>query len=134
MPSWLARILAFTSTVLAYVNQTKCDGVTYKYNNLAGYGFIPGSAVDKYGDTLGGIGSAVAIDQKSWKLLKNGSYTGVMNALPDPGWNTEGTLNYQNRIQQIAITFTPKPSASASNPSNSKPADGARKDHSIDRS
>ena len=114
--SWVVKILVFSSTALGYVNQTKCNGIAYTYNNLAGYGYIPGNAVDKYGDTIGGIGSSIAIDKSSWKKLQNGSYTGTMYALPDRGWNTEGTLNYQNRIQKIAITFTPNPSASASNP------------------
>jgi hypothetical protein len=110
-------VLAVTSSVQGYVNQTKCNGVTYTYNNLAGYGYIPGTAVDKYGDTVGGIGSSAAIDQSSWKKLKNGSYTGTLYALPDRGWNTQGTLNYQNRIHEIAMLFTPKPSASVGNPS-----------------
>lgn len=116
--SWVAAVLAYASSAQGYVNQTECNGVIYTYNNLAGYGYIPGSAVDKYGDTLGGIGSSAAIDQSSWKKLKNGSYTGTLYALPDRGWNTEGTLNYQNRIQKLAILFTPKPSASISDPSN----------------
>ena len=67
-------------------NQTTCDKEQYTYQQLAGYGFVPSNAVDKYGDTLGGYGSSIAIDRKSWKLLKNGSYTGVLWAIPDRGW------------------------------------------------
>ena len=71
-------------------NQTTCDNEQYTYQQLAGYGFVPSNAVDKYGDTLGGYGSAIAIDRKSWKRSKNGSYTGVLWAVPDRGWYVEG--------------------------------------------
>lgn len=40
------------------VNSTTCNGKQYSYNELAGYGLIPGNARDKFGDTIGGIGSA----------------------------------------------------------------------------
>ena len=86
------------------VNTTTCNGKTYVYEELAGYGFLPSNARDKYGDTLGGIGSSIAVDKSSWK--KSGSsYTGTLYALPDRGWNTNGTINYQNRIQKIQMTL-----------------------------
>ncbi|KAL8966453.1 MAG: hypothetical protein Q9197_005971 [Variospora fuerteventurae] len=88
---------------------------------LAGYGSIPANARDSYGDTLGGFGSAIAIDHKSWRKLKNGTYTGKLYAIPDRGWYTVspfmGTLNYQNRIHTFAISFTPAPDATATSPS-----------------
>lgn len=68
------------------VNQTTCGGTSYQYNGLAGYGFVPSNATDKYGDTLGGYGSSVAIDQSSWKKTGNGSYSGIVYTLPDRGW------------------------------------------------
>ncbi|KAL8770487.1 MAG: hypothetical protein Q9194_005152, partial [Teloschistes cf. exilis] len=67
------------------VNQTTCNGEQYTYQQLAGYGFVPSNARDSYGDTLGGFGSSVAIDQKTWKKLKNGTYTGTLYAIPDRG-------------------------------------------------
>jgi hypothetical protein len=73
------------------VNTTTCNGETYVYEALAGYGFTPSDARDKFGDSAGGIGSSAAIDQSSWKL-NNGVYTGILWALPDRGWNTEGKL------------------------------------------
>ncbi|KAL8673186.1 MAG: hypothetical protein Q9168_002378 [Polycauliona sp. 1 TL-2023] len=99
------------------VNQTTCNGNQYTYQQLAGYGFVPANARDSYGDTLGGWGSAIAIDQKTWRKLKNGTYTGTLYALPDRGWNTQGTVNYQNRIHTFSISFTPNTSATASSPS-----------------
>jgi len=68
------------------VNETTCDGKQYSYQSLAGYGFIPSNARDKFGDTIGGIGSSAAIDRNSWRNTDNGSYTGVLYALPDRGW------------------------------------------------
>lgn len=68
------------------VNQTTCNGEQYTYQQLAGYGFVPSNARDSYGDTLGGFGSSIAIDQKTWKKLKNGTYTGTLYAIPDRGW------------------------------------------------
>lgn len=80
------------------VNTTTCGGKTYVYEELAGYGKIVSNARDKAGDTLGGIGSSITIDARSWRRVGK-SYTGLLYAVPDRGWNTEGTLNYQARIQ-----------------------------------
>lgn len=63
------------------VNTTTCGGQTYVYQELAGYGFVPGNARDKFGDTLGGIGSSIAIDKNTWKK-KGQSYSGILWALP----------------------------------------------------
>lgn len=95
----LPRQANVTSTTGA-VNTTTCNGKTYVYNELAGYGYVPSDAYDKYGDTIGGIGSSIAIPRKSWSVNKKGVYTGTFYAIPDRGWNTEGTLNYQSRIHK----------------------------------
>ena len=99
------------------INETKCDGKTFHYEQLAGYGFVPSTAKDKYGDSLGGYGSAAAIDRSSWKKVSHNIYTGILWAVPDRGWNTEGTLNYQNRIHKFLITLKLAPDASAKKPS-----------------
>jgi hypothetical protein len=70
---------------IAQVSTTLCAGKSYTYDELAGYGFVPNNATDKYGDTLGGFGSAIALDRSKWKKKKDG-YTGVLYALPDRGW------------------------------------------------
>lgn len=97
------------------VNQTTCNDRSYSYDGLAGYGFIPSDFRDKTGDTLGGPSSAVF---DSWEKLDDGSYEGVIYTLPDRGWNTQGTLNYQIRIHKFAISFTLALEATASNPSS----------------
>ena len=98
------------------VNTTTCNQKTYIYEQLAGYGYLPSNGRDKTGDTLGGIGSSAAVDKKTWR--RDGeSYKCLLYALPDRGWNTEGTLNYQNRVHKIEITFTPNEEATVANPS-----------------
>jgi len=81
----IASVVAIASAQ-EYVNQTLCNGKTYTYQELAGVGILPGNARDEFGDTLGGIGSALALDRSQWKKLDNGSYTGVVWGLPDRGW------------------------------------------------
>jgi hypothetical protein len=78
-------LLAVAAGAADVVNQTTCAGTTYKYTGLAGYGFIPSNATDKYGDTIGGIGSSVAIDQSSWRQT-SGIYHGTAYTIPDRGW------------------------------------------------
>ncbi|KAH9826747.1 outer membrane autotransporter [Teratosphaeria destructans] len=98
------------------VNTTTCNGKTYVYQELAGYGYIPSNATDIFGDTIGGIGSSIAIDRTTWGKVGN-QYKGLLWALPDRGWNTQGTLNFQNRVHKIEITFTPNESATVTDPS-----------------
>jgi hypothetical protein len=98
------------------VNTTTCNGNTFVYQSFVGYGFTPSNARDKFGDTAGGIGSSAAIDPTSWKVNRDGSYTGALWALPDRGWNTDGTLNFQPRVHKFSITFTPNDSATLSDP------------------
>ncbi|KAI4859158.1 esterase-like activity of phytase-domain-containing protein [Hypoxylon rubiginosum] len=101
------------------VNKTTCNGINYQYEELAGYGYVVADAVDKFGDTLGGLGSSMHLDQAAWRKLDNGSYVGVIWALPDRGWNTEGTLNFNARVHKFNIVFTPKSAATVAKPSGS---------------
>lgn len=99
------------------VNQTTCDGKQYTYESFAGYGFVPSNARDKFGDNLGGLGSSIALDHKTWRKYGK-SYKGILWTLPDRGWNTEGTLNYQPRVHKFEITFTPNDKASVAHPAS----------------
>lgn len=83
-----SALLASTALALpqrrqAAVNSTTCNGKTYEYLSLAGYGFTTSNSRDKFGDTAGGIGSSAALDAKTWTLHDNGTYTGLLYALPD---------------------------------------------------
>lgn len=96
-----------------HVFSTTCAGKTYTYNELAGYGFVRSDALDKFGDSIS-LSSSIAIT--SWS--KNGSkYQGRLYGLPDRGWNTQGTINFQPRIHEFLVTLTPNTSASAAHPS-----------------
>ncbi|KAF1921174.1 esterase-like activity of phytase-domain-containing protein [Ampelomyces quisqualis] len=105
----VAQILATPLTPRADatpVNVTTCNGKKYVYEELAGYGKLPADFRDKYGDTLGGIGSAIALDKRSVRWTNSsGVYQGVIYGLPDRGWNTQGTQNTQSRVHKFSFTF-----------------------------
>ena len=98
-------------------SQIDCNGKTYTYHQLAGYGLVPSRSRDKFGDTLGGFGSSIAIDSTSWKKAGTNSYSGTLWGLPDRGWNTNGTLNYQNRLHKFDIVLNLASNSSDSGPS-----------------
>lgn len=98
------------------VFEATCAGKSYVYNELAGFGSLPSDARDKLGDTLAGLGSSIAIDKNSWEKTGN-TWSGLLYALPDRGWNTEGSINYNPRVHKLTFKFTPNPAATVSNPS-----------------
>ena len=114
-----------SSSPTTIVNQTTCDGNTFTYQQLAGYGFVASNATDKFGDTLGGYGSAIALDKSAWKQTGTGKYSGILYAIPDRGWydtpNVQGQANTEMlrrtsgtqkapSITRIASTNSPSPS------------------------
>ena len=88
-------------------SEAVCEGTRYINRGLVAYGFVPSDARDKVGDTLGGFGSAAAPDVSSFGRGSDGSVHGTLYATPDRGWNTEGTIDYQSRIQKFELTFKP---------------------------
>ncbi|KIV89280.1 hypothetical protein PV10_08858 [Exophiala mesophila] len=100
------------------VKTTVINGQQYVYESLAGYGYTPANSRDKFGDTAAGLGSSAVLDLKTWtKDKKTGVYSGILWALPDRGWNTEGTLNYQPRLHKFSITFNPNYTSTVDSPS-----------------
>lgn len=85
-----------------------CSGNTYINRGVVGFGELPASTKDSFGDTIGGIGSGIAPDLSSFSVLANGSVQGTIFAVPDRGWNTLYTIPYQNRIHKFTLTFTPR--------------------------
>lgn len=102
----LAAALGAPAAMAVEVQSVSVEGAVFVNKGLVGVGRVPADARDKLGDTLGGIGSGMVADLKTWKR-EGDSYSGVFYMLPDRGWNTEGTLDYQGRLQKFAITFTP---------------------------
>ncbi|KZT51793.1 outer membrane autotransporter [Calocera cornea HHB12733] len=113
VPLLLAASLALaTPTELAPrwppVKRTECNGKEYVYQGLTGFGTVASNFRDKFGDTLS-FGSSAAVEPKSWKLLPNGTLTGTLWMLPDRGWNTNGTTNFQPRVHIFDVWLTPLP-------------------------
>ncbi|KAJ3974336.1 esterase-like activity of phytase-domain-containing protein [Lentinula raphanica] len=89
-----------------FVSATLGD-VTYVNKGIVGFGLIPSNFTDSLGDTLGGIGSAIAFKQSTWESLPNGSYTGTLIVHPDRGYNVISTVDYRARQHEINFVFTP---------------------------
>ena len=70
------RSCALASNNEEPVKSTTCNAKTYVYEELAGYGNLPSNARDIKGDTLGGIGSSIAMDKSSWRR-EGKSYKGL---------------------------------------------------------
>src|SRR5262249_60735220 len=83
------------------------EGATFVNKGLVGVARIPSTALDEFGETLGGIGSGMAIDLKKWKKRHDGTYTGTLYMIPDRGWNTQGTVDYRGRLQRFDIKLAP---------------------------
>jgi hypothetical protein len=99
----IASLLTFGNAAPP-VSTTVCNGKTYIFQKLSGYGFVPSRFRDKYNDTIS-LGSSIAIDRPSWKKLAPNYYQGTLWMLPDRGWNTQGTTAYQPRIHKFRITL-----------------------------
>ncbi|KAL1943968.1 hypothetical protein VTO73DRAFT_3786 [Trametes versicolor] len=83
------------------------NGKQYVNKGLVAFGLIPSNFVESTGDTLGGIGSAIALKRGSFAQLSNGSFTGTIVAQPDRGFNIDGTIDYQARQHQIDFVLSP---------------------------
>ncbi len=91
----------------AMANSVSFEGSTFTNQGLVGVARVPSNARDKYGETLGGWGSAMTFVPGSWKENKAGVYSGNLVAVPDRGWNTQGTLDFRGRTQHFKASFTP---------------------------
>ncbi|KAJ3551765.1 hypothetical protein NM688_g4518 [Phlebia brevispora] len=83
------------------------DGQTFINKGLVAFGLIPSNFMDSTGNTMGGIGSAIAIKPGSFVQQADGTYTGTLVVQPDRGFNVDGTVDYQGR--QHAINFVLNP-------------------------
>ncbi|WWD20828.1 hypothetical protein CI109_105305 [Kwoniella shandongensis] len=88
----------------AYQTNVTFAGKTYINKGLVGFGAIPGDAVDSFGETIGGIGSAIAL--KSFEK-QDDSYTGTILVQPDRGHNTATTTDFIARHHSISFTLNP---------------------------
>jgi hypothetical protein len=99
---------ALTLTVeTASAQSVVFQGQTFVNHGLVGVARVPSDAVDQFGDTLGGFGSGMAMDLRSWHKNRDGSYAGTLYMLPDRGWNTQGTVDFHGRLHRFDITLNP---------------------------
>ncbi|GME85676.1 unnamed protein product [Ambrosiozyma monospora] len=111
--------LTLSSVFLALAAKAKADTTVtiddedYVSYGLKGYGFLPGDAVDVYGDTIS-FGSSVAYQWNSLKI-ENGVYSFTAYGLPDRGYNVDGTNDVAARVHVFDVTFTPEDEGSEPN-------------------
>lgn len=111
--SLLGAIVIGAASTVAADTTVSFDGRTFVNHGLVGFGRINASAVDSYGETLGGLGSAIALESIQ---NQGSSYTGKIRLNPDRGHNTQTTTDYRARSQTFTFTFDPtKGSATVEN-------------------
>ncbi|KAI1798159.1 esterase-like activity of phytase-domain-containing protein [Ganoderma leucocontextum] len=91
----------------SYAVHVKLGGKKYINKGLVAFGLIPSNFTDSTGDTLGGIGSAIALKRGSFAKNSNGTFTGTIIAQPDRGFNVDGTVDWQGRQQVIDFVLSP---------------------------
>ena len=110
--NWLA-LIAVPLLALAVTGETALaqsvvfQGQTFVNKGLVGVARVPSNAKDQFGDALGGFGSGMAMDLRSWHKNRDGSYEGTLFMIPDRGWNTQGTVNFHGRLHRFDITLNP---------------------------
>ncbi|KAL1745518.1 esterase-like activity of phytase-domain-containing protein [Schizophyllum fasciatum] len=109
--SALALALAGAAAAVPHARKNDKDveigGVKYTDKGLVAFGQLPANAKEVTGDTLGGLGSAIALKPGSWQKLDNGSYTGTLFVHPDRGYNVKKTVDYQARQHALDFVLTP---------------------------
>jgi hypothetical protein len=102
-----AAIIMLLTAGGASAQSVKFEGDTFVNQGLVGVARVPSNAVDQFGDTMGGIGSAMAMDLQRWRQGRDGSYSGTLYMLPDKGWNTQGTLDFAGRLHRFEVKLNP---------------------------
>jgi len=83
------------------------DEHTFINKGLVAFGLIPSNATESTGDTIGGIGSAIAVKRGTFKQRFDGTFSGTLTVQPDRGFNVDGTIDYQGRQLDIDFVLTP---------------------------
>lgn len=86
---------------------TTLDGKIFLNHGLVAFGRISASDVDSYGESIGGVGSAIALE--SFSKQRDGSFAGAIRLQPDRGHNQGGaaTSDYRARSHLYNFAFTP---------------------------
>ncbi|CUA76575.1 hypothetical protein RSOLAG22IIIB_06358 [Rhizoctonia solani] len=105
-PALMGSALAATTDPALWTTAA-LGGKTFVNQGLVGFGYIPASARDSYGETLGGLGSAIALQKGTFKAGPNGTFTGRLITQPDRGYNVETTIDWQARHHSFDFVFSP---------------------------
>lgn len=99
--------LTASSSTSAAATRVTLDSTNYVDHGLVAFGRIPNTAVDSYGESLGGLGSAIAVE--SFITGKDGSFRGTIRLQPDRGHNQGGlaTSDYRARSHVFNLSFRP---------------------------
>ncbi|CAE6398928.1 unnamed protein product [Rhizoctonia solani] len=106
LPVFIGSTLAATTDPSLWTTVT-LGGKNFVNQGLVGFGYIPASARDSYGETLGGLGSAIALQKGTFKAGPNGTFTGRLIAQPDRGYNVETTIDWQARQHSFDFVLSP---------------------------
>lgn len=74
---------------------------------LVAFGYIPSDFKDETGETLGGIGSAIAIERGTFAQNKDGTFSGNLLVQPDRGYNVKNPIDWQTRFHRLSFTLKP---------------------------
>ncbi len=108
----LPVLLLCTGALVAQpVATVTVNNQTFVNQGLVGVGRMPSDLKDKFGETFGSF-SAFTFQPGSWQRNANGSYSGMLFAQPDRGYNAAGTTNYVPRFNKVTVAFTPAPAGS----------------------
>ena len=109
----LAAVCNAAATSPSIVSQAPCNGQTYTYQGLAGYGFVPSNFVDKFGDTIS-LGSSIAMEEDSWKKKdrkrshgQETYYAGILWMLPDRGWLVSPPVPISVQVRSNCLLMAP---------------------------
>ncbi len=102
-----AALTIFLGLTPASAQSVTFEGQTFANKGLVGVARIPSNAVDQFGDTLGGFGSAMAMDPAAWHKRGDGSFGGTVYMVPDRGWNTQGTVDFHGRVHKFDFVLSP---------------------------
>ncbi|TFK63558.1 hypothetical protein BDN72DRAFT_902320 [Pluteus cervinus] len=101
------QIVLPSSDLKDTVSSVVFDGTTYGNKGLVAFGFIPHDFKDSTGDTVGGIGSAIALKHGSWKRTNSSAFSGTFIVHPDRGYNVVQPIDYQSRHHEVDFNFFP---------------------------
>jgi len=114
MLSLALGLLLFRNVALAAsppaISTATVGPTTYTFRGLVAVGSLPATLVDQFGDTFGGVGSAIAFQPFSFVSQNGGSsFAGTLVMQPDRGHNGGGAapVDYAARSHLVDFVLTP---------------------------